>query len=64
MGGGGGDCGCGFMGSGKDETVKRFLKCVWEREREKVCVWETKGMAKNEKVLKMKRDKKKNRGKI
>ena len=30
-----------------------------------MCVWETKGMAKNEKVLKMKRDKKKkNRGKI
>ena len=40
--------------------------CLREREREKVCVWETKGMAKNEKVLKMKRDKKKkkNRGKI
>ena len=31
---GGGGCGCGFVGSGRDETVKRFL---WVSERESVC---------------------------
>ena len=31
---------------------------VSERERESVCVWETNEMAKNERALKMKRDKK------
>ena len=31
---GGGGCGCGFVGSGRDETMKRFSKC----ERESLCV--------------------------
>ena len=29
----------GFVGSGRDETVRRFSKFL--RERERVCVWET-----------------------
>ena len=36
--------------------MKRFSKCL--RERESVCVWETNEMAKKERALKMKRDKK------
>ena len=49
---GGGGCGCGFVGSGRDETVRRFS--VSERKRESVCG----RLAKNENALKM------NRGKI
>ena len=29
----------GFVGSGRDEPVRRFL--VFERKRDSVCVWET-----------------------
>ena len=63
-GGGGGGCGYGFVGSGRDETVKRFSKCLRERERVCVCVcvrvrlmkWlKTKG-AKNEKGQKKQRE--------
>ena len=54
-GGGGGDCGCGFVGGGRDETVRRFSAS----ERESVCG----RLAKNETAVKMNRDKK-NRGKI
>ena len=50
---GGGGCGCGFVGSGRDETVRSFSKCL--RERERACG----RLAKNEKALKLKRDKKK-----
>ena len=35
-GGGGGGCGSGFVGSGRDETVRRFS--VSEIKRERVCV--------------------------
>ena len=42
---GGGGYGCGFVGSGRDETVRRFS--VSERKRERVCVGERK-RAKNE----------------
>ena len=34
---GGGGCGCGFVGSGRDETVRSFSKCLRERES----MWET-----------------------
>ena len=35
--------GCGFVGSGRDKTLRRFSKGFIERERERecVCVWET-----------------------
>ena len=32
---GGGSCGCWFVGSGRDETVRRFS--MSERKRESVC---------------------------
>ena len=50
MGGGGCGYGCGFVGSGRDETLRRFS--VSERERK--CG----RLAKNEKALKMNREKK------
>ena len=53
--GGGGGYGCGFVGSGRDETLRRFSMS----ERERKCG----RLAKNEKALKMNRDKK-NREKI
>ena len=45
------------VGSGRDETVRSFSKCL--RERERACG----RLAKNEKALKLKRGKK-NSGKI
>ena len=54
---GGAGYGCGFVGSGRDETGRSFLKC--RREKEFLCG----RLAKNEKALKLKWGKK-NSGKI